>query len=52
MANYLKEMAVPRLIKLLKTNGQTYLTDSKGISNAFHKFGVNLRYIGFVVNHY
>lgn len=27
------------------------LSDSQGISTAFHKFGINLRYLGKVVNH-
>lgn len=51
MALYLKETAIVKLIESLKTKGQSYLTDSKGISHVFHQFGVNLRYLGYVIRH-
>ncbi len=51
LASYITQIAIPQLIKGLQTNLSSSLTDSKGISYAFHKHGVNLRYLGRVYNH-
>ncbi len=51
MASYLKEVAIVKLINYLKQFGSKALTDSQGISTAFHKFGVNMRYLGDVHRH-
>lgn len=49
IAEYLKEVAVPRLINVLKSNNPgDFLTDSSGISSIFHEHGINMRYLGLV----
>jgi hypothetical protein len=49
VAEYLKEVAVPKLINVLKSNNPgDFLTDSSGISHIFHEHGINMRYLGFV----
>ena len=49
MAAYLKQVAVPKVTAALKSkNAGDYMTDSKGISSLFHKYGVNMRYLGLV----
>ena len=51
MASYITETAIPELIAGLKSSLSSSLTDSKGISSAFHKHGVNMRYLGRVCQH-
>ena len=47
IAAYLKEDVLPRLANTLKSkSGGDYLTDSQGLSQAFHAHGVNMRYLG------
>lgn len=49
MAAYLKKECIPQLIKALGTTHRRLLSDSKGVSRVFHKFGVNCRYLGEVL---
>lgn len=51
MSQYIIKIAIPRLINALKSTMSSFLSDSKGISDAFHEFGVNIRYLGTVCNH-
>lgn len=51
IANYIKNTAIPNLISSFKNNPSQYLTDNKGVSKAFHMWGVNMRYLGEVYNH-
>lgn len=51
MAKYILEETIPAVINTLKNQGSTYLTNSQGISQAFHDQGLNMRYLGQVYNH-
>lgn len=46
MAAYLKTTSIPNLISTLINSPSQYLTDNKGITKAFHMWGVNMRYLG------
>jgi hypothetical protein len=51
MAAFLKNVCIPMVIKALGTTDRKYLSDSKGIVKIFHKYGVNVRYLGTVLKH-
>ena len=51
MAAFLKRECIPQLIKALSTNERKYLSDSKGVIETFHRYGVNCRYLGDVLRH-
>ena len=36
---------------MLKNTPSHYLTDNMGIAKGFHKWGVNMRYLGKVIKH-
>ncbi len=52
MSIFLKNEAITKLINFLKLKGNVdYLTDSSNLSNVFHQYGVNMRYLGAVHKH-
>jgi hypothetical protein len=46
VANYLKQVAIPNLVKELSQDDTGRLADSKSLAEVFHSFGVNNRYLG------
>jgi protein TIF31 len=51
MAKFLRQVCIPKLINSLAFTDKRLLSDSRGIAQAFHKHGVNMRYLGEVCSH-
>jgi hypothetical protein len=51
MAGFLKDRCIPNVIKSLQTTDRKLLGDTKSITQVLHKFGVNSRYLGQILNH-
>jgi len=52
ISSFIKEEVLLRLAEALKSKtGGDYLTDSQGLSQIFHEYGVNMRYLGHLYAH-
>lgn len=51
LAKFLRETCIPKLIASLTSTDKRLLSDTRGLTEVFHKHGVNMRYLGEVYQH-
>jgi len=51
IATFLREVCIPKLITALSTTDKKLLSDTRGLTEVFHRYGVNMRYLGQVHQH-